>query len=134
MVPFITQTAAGIREKLNVFGGDYSTKDGTCIRDFIHVVDLAKAHIKALEYAKKMNDNYDYFNVGTGTGCSVLEVIKSFEKVSGVKLNYEVVGRRSGDIEKIYAENSKANTVLKWTAKKGLDEMMLSAWRWQQSL
>lgn len=134
LVPFITQTAVGIREKLNVFGGDYNTKDGTCIRDFIHVVDLAKAHIKALEHCSLMKSNYNYFNIGTGSGYTVLEVIKSFEKVSGVNLNYEIVGRRAGDIEKIYAETSKANDVLKWKAEKTLDEMMSSAWKWQQSL
>jgi UDP-glucose 4-epimerase len=134
LVPYITQTAAGLREKLNVFGGDYNTRDGTCIRDFIHVVDLAKAHICALEYAKSMNSNYDFFNVGTGKGYSVLEAIASFEKVSGLKLNYKIVEKRSGDIEKIFAETSKANSVLKWKAEKGLDEMMLSSWKWQQTL
>lgn len=134
LVPFITQTAAGIREKLSVFGGDYETKDGTCIRDFIHVVDLAKAHIKALEFCDSMEANYDYFNVGTGSGYSVLQVIQSFEKVSGVKLNYDIVARRAGDIEKIFAETSKVNNVLKWKAEKTLDEMMSSAWKWQQTL
>jgi UDP-glucose 4-epimerase len=134
LVPYITQTAAGLREKLNVFGGDYNTKDGTCIRDFIHVVDLAKAHICALEHAKSMDSSYDFFNVGTGKGYSVLEAISSFERVSGLKLNYEIVEKRSGDIEKIYAETSKANSVLKWKAERGLDEMMLSSWKWQQTL
>lgn len=134
LVPFITQTAAGIREKLNVFGGDYNTPDGTCIRDYIHVVDLAKAHISALEFAGKMEGNYDFFNVGTGKGYSVLEVIKSFESVSGLSLNYEIVDRRAGDIEKIYADTSKVNNVLGWKAKLGLDDMTRSAWEWQKSL
>ncbi|SNS56545.1 UDP-galactose 4-epimerase [Ekhidna lutea] len=134
LVPFITQTAAGIREKLNVFGGDYNTHDGTCIRDYIHVVDLARAHIAALEHSKGMPENYDFFNAGTGKGYSVLEVIKSFEKVSGVKLNYEIVDRREGDIEKIFADTTKVNDVLGWTAEKNIDDMMQSAWNWQKSL
>ncbi|MEP0986304.1 UDP-glucose 4-epimerase GalE [Ekhidna sp.] len=134
LVPFITQTAAGIREKLNVFGGDYDTPDGTCIRDFIHVVDLAKAHVAALEYVEEMPENYDVFNVGTGNGYSVLEAIKSFEKVSGINLNYEIVDRRPGDIEKIYADTKKVNGVLGWKAERDLDDMMKSAWKWQKSL
>ncbi|MEP1034529.1 UDP-glucose 4-epimerase GalE [Ekhidna sp.] len=134
LVPFITQTAVGIREKLSVFGGDYNTPDGTCIRDYIHVVDLAKAHIAALEYIENMNESYDIFNAGTGTGHSVLEVIKSFEKVSGVNLNYEIVGRRLGDIEKIFADTKKINSVLKWNAECDLDTMMQSAWEWQKKL
>lgn len=134
LVPFITQTAAGIREKLHVFGGDYDTPDGTCIRDYIHVVDLAQAHVAALEYTEKMSVNYDFFNVGTGKGYTVLEVIQSFEKVSGQSLNYEIVARRAGDIEKIYADTSKVNNVLGWKATKGLDQMMESAWKWQLSL
>lgn len=134
LVPFITQTAAGIREKLSVFGGDYDTPDGTCIRDFIHVVDLAKAHIAALEYSVKMSNNYDFFNVGTGNGYSVLQAIQSFEKVSGVNLNYEIVDRRPGDIEKIYADTSKVNSILNWKAENGLDSMMWSAWEWQKTL
>ncbi|WP_425390062.1 UDP-glucose 4-epimerase GalE [Ekhidna sp.] len=134
LVPFITQTAAGIREKLNVFGGDYNTPDGTCIRDYIHVVDLANAHIAALEHAEKMDTNYDMFNVGTGKGNSVLEVITSFEKVTGVKLNYEIVDRRPGDVEKIYADTKKVNTVLGWKSERDLDNMMKTAWEWQKSL
>ncbi|WP_421764136.1 UDP-glucose 4-epimerase GalE [Ekhidna sp.] len=134
LVPFITQTAAGIREKLNVFGGDYDTPDGTCIRDFIHVVDLAKAHVAALEYLEEMPKNYDVFNVGTGNGYSVLEAIKSFEKASGINLNYEIVDRRPGDIEKIYADTKKVNGVLGWKAERDLDDMMKSAWKWQKSL
>lgn len=134
LVPFITQTAAGIREKLSVFGGDYNTPDGTCIRDYIHVVDLAKAHVSALEYSEQMNENYEFFNVGTGKGNSVLEVIKSFESITGLSLNYEIVERRSGDIEKIYADTKKVNQVLGWEATLGLDEMMRSAWEWQKTL
>ena len=134
LVPFITQTAIGIREKLNVFGGDYNTPDGTCVRDYIHVVDLAMAHIEALKYCRSMELNYDFFNVGTGHGNSVLEVIKSFEKVSSQKLKYEIVDRRPGDVEKIYADTTKVNDVLGWQAEKDLDEMMLSAWNWQKTL
>lgn len=134
LVPFITQTAMGLREKLRVFGDNYNTPDGTCIRDYIHVVDLAKAHIAAMKYCKSMENNYDFFNVGTGKGYSVLEVIKSFVKVSGEKLNYEIVDRRPGDVEKIYADTTKVNEVLGWSSKIELDEMMLSAWNWQKSL
>lgn len=134
LMPFITQTAAGIREKLSVFGGDYQTKDGTCIRDYIHVVDLAKAHLSALEYANRMNMNYDFFNVGTGNGYSVLEVINSFEAVSQMKLPFEVVDRRPGDVEKIFADTKKANEVLGWKAELSIDDMTGSAWKWQESL
>lgn len=134
LVPYITQTGAGIREKLSVFGGDYNTADGTCIRDYIHVVDLAKAHIAALEYSESMDSNYDFFNVGTGKGHSVLEVINSFEKVSGQNLSYEIVERRSGDIEKIYADTTKVNNLLGWNSEHDLDSMMLSVWEWQKNL
>ncbi|MEQ9468755.1 MAG: UDP-glucose 4-epimerase GalE [Ekhidna sp.] len=134
LVPFITQTAAGIREKMRVFGGDYNTPDGTCIRDYIHVVDLAKAHISALEYSERMEANYDFFNVGTGKGYSVLDVIKSFEKVSGTKLNYEIVDRRPGDVEQIFADTKKVTNVLGWRAELDLDTMVKSAWEWQKTL
>lgn len=134
LVPFITQTAVGVREKLSVFGGDYNTPDGTCIRDYIHVVDLAKAHISALEYLEKAKRNYDFFNVGTGVGYSVLDVINSFEKVSGVNLNYEIIERRAGDVEQIFADTQKINQTLGWSAELDLDAMMRSAWKWQQSL
>ncbi len=134
LVPFITQTAAGVRSMLKVFGGDYNTSDGTCIRDYIHVVDLAKAHIRALSHCDQMGSNYDFFNVGTGTGSSVLEVIHSFEKVSGVKLNYEIVDKRPGDVEKTYADTSKAAKILGWESEHDLDSMMSSAWKWQQEL
>ncbi len=136
LVPFITQTAAGIREQLSVFGGDYNTKDGTCIRDYIHVVDLAKAHVKALNWLEKKQDNsfYDVFNVGTGQGNSVLEAIQAFEKASGQKLNYKIVDRRPGDVEKVYGDVSKANTELGWQAELTIEDAMADAWRWQQAL
>jgi len=133
LVPFITQTGIGMREQLSVFGDDYPTSDGTCIRDYIHVVDLAKAHVIALQrlIVGKNVSNYEVFNLGTGTGSSVLEVIKSFEKVSGKKLNYKIVDRRSGDIISAYANTEKANKVLGWKAASTLDEAMKSAWDWE---
>ena len=136
LVPFITQTGMGVREQLSVFGDDYPTKDGTCIRDYIHVVDLAKAHVVALERLMngKNQDNYEVFNVGTGTGSTVLEVIKSFEKVSGKKLNYKIVDRRPGDITSAYADTTKANKVLGWKAESTLDEAMKSAWLWEEKI
>ncbi|MEP5612426.1 MAG: UDP-glucose 4-epimerase GalE [Cyclobacteriaceae bacterium] len=134
LVPYITQTAVGIRESLSVYGGDYETQDGTCVRDYIHVVDLAKAHIKALNYCDQMQESYDFFNVGTGSGSTVLQVINSFEKVSGQQLNYKIVNRRPGDIEKTYADTSKANSVLNWKAERDLDDMMKTAWEWQKTL
>lgn len=136
LVPFITQTAYGLREELSVFGDDYPTVDGTCIRDYIHVVDLAKAHVVALE--RLLNDdnksNYETFNLGTGKGSSVLEVIKSFEKVTGLNLNYKIADRRAGDIISAYADTSKANNVLGWKAKLTLDDAMKSAWEWEQNI
>lgn len=134
LVPFITQTAIGIRKELSVFGDDYPTPDGTCIRDYIHVVDLAKAHLIALErlLKEKNTDNYEVFNVGTGTGSSVMEVIQSFERVSGVPLNYKIVARRSGDIVSAYADTEKANKILGWQAESALDDAMRSAWEWEQ--
>jgi len=136
LIPYITQTAMGIRESLSVFGGDYDTPDGTCIRDYIHVVDLAKAHIKAIErmLGGKSAGRYEVFNIGTGAGYSVLDIIKSFERVSGVRLNYRITLRRAGDIEKIWADPSKANKALGWTAEENLDSMMSSAWAWQKKL
>ncbi|NJO90136.1 MAG: UDP-glucose 4-epimerase GalE, partial [Chloroflexia bacterium] len=135
LLPFITQTAYGIREQLSVFGEDYSTPDGSCIRDYIHVVDLAKAHIVAIErlIERKNKSAYEMFNLGTGNGFSVFEVIKSFEKVSNSKLNYKVVARRAGDIEQIWADTTFANNELGWKAEKSLDEMTLSAWKWEQN-
>lgn len=136
LVPFITQTAIGLRKELSVFGNDYPTPDGTCIRDYIHVVDLAKAHVIALQRLLKFKNknNYETFNIGTGTGSSVLEVIQSFEKVSGQKLNYKITNRREGDVISAYANTTKANTELGWVAKSTLDDAMLSAWKWEQNI
>ncbi|MBT6236612.1 MAG: UDP-glucose 4-epimerase GalE [Bacteroidetes bacterium] len=134
LVPYITQTAAGIREQLTVFGDDYNTEDGTCIRDYIHVLDLAKAHVKALSYCDKMAERVDVFNVGTGNGNTVLEVIRAFETVNNLKLNYKIGPRRGGDIEKIFAETTKVNDVLGWTAQYDIKDMMQHAWAWQQGL
>jgi UDP-glucose 4-epimerase len=134
LVPFITQTAIGIREQLSVFGDDYPTPDGTCIRDYIHVVDLAKAHVVALKrlLENKNKSNFETFNLGTGTGSSVLEVIHSFERVSGEKLNYKIVSRREGDVISAYAETTKANKELGWKSGLNLDDAMRSAWNWEQ--
>ena len=136
LVPYLTQAAAGVRDKLVVFGDDYDTPDGTCIRDFIHVVDLARAHVKAIELLEKQTDaNYhDVFNVGTGRGNTVLELIKTFEEANGVKLNYTIGPRRPGDVEKIWAQSDKANTGLGWKAEKSLTESLRDAWRWQLKL
>lgn len=136
LVPFITQTAIGIREQLSVFGNDYPTPDGTCIRDYIHVVDLAKAHVIALKRLLKNQNasNYEVFNLGTGKGSSVLEVIKSFEKVSGKTLNYKIVDRRKGDVISAYADTQKANEELGWKAELSLDDAMRSAWKWEQMI
>lgn len=136
LVPFITQTAIGLREKLSVFGNDYPTPDGTCIRDYIHVVDLAKAHVFAMEriLAGKQEQNYEVFNIGTGQGSSVLEVIKCFEKVSGRALNYSIVERRAGDVVQAYADTRKANEVLGWKAESSLEDALSSAWAWEQKI
>lgn len=135
LMPYITQTAAGIRPVLHVFGNDYATPDGTPVRDYIHVCDLAEAHVCAMEYLEKGGFvGMDYFNLGTGQGYSVLEVIRSFERSTGIRLNYEVVGRREGDIEQIWANADKAERILSWKARRTLDEMTLSAWKWQESL
>jgi UDP-glucose 4-epimerase len=135
LVPFITQTAVGIREKLTVFGNDYNTPDGSCVRDYIHVMDLADAHVKALEYLFRQNDNfYDLFNVGTGNGNTVLEVIKTFENVSGRKLNYQIGARRPGDVEKVWASTDKINKVLGWQAKYSLEDSLRDSWNWQLKL
>lgn len=133
LMPFVTQTAIGIREELKVFGDDYDTPDGTPIRDYIHVTDLALAHIAALNRMIKENQKADYevFNIGTGKGYSVMEVISSFEKVSGRKLNYSIAGRREGDITKVWADTELANDELGWKAKRGIDEMVSSAWKWE---
>ncbi|MBU2940008.1 UDP-glucose 4-epimerase GalE [Lacinutrix sp. C3R15] len=136
LIPYITQTAGGIREQLSVFGDDYPTPDGTCIRDYIHVVDVAIAHVIALQrlLATKNEINFEVFNLGTGTGSSVLEVIESFERVSGEKLNYKIVARREGDVISAFADTQKANKYLGWKTELTLDDAMLSAWKWQQSL
>lgn len=136
LVPFITQTAAGLYPKLTVFGNDYPTVDGTNVRDYIHVVDLAEAHIVALERILdgKANDAYEVFNLGTGKGSSVLEVVKSFERVSGLKLNYELGPRRAGDVVAAYADTTKAREVLGWKTSRSLDEAVASAWNWEQKI
>ena len=136
LVPFLTQTAIGIREQLSVFGDDYNTPDGSCIRDFINVVDLAKAHVIAIAriLESKQAEPVEVFNIGTGVGLSVLELINGFEKATGVKLNYKIVGRRAGDIEKVWANPDKANNVLGWTAKETIEDTLLSAWKWQLKL
>ncbi|HSN48090.1 MAG TPA: UDP-glucose 4-epimerase GalE [Flavobacterium sp.] len=136
LVPFITQTGLGLRQELSVYGDDYPTSDGTCIRDYIHVVDLAKAHVIAMKRLldKENLDKVEIFNLGTGTGSSVLEVIHSFEKVSGNKLPYKIVDRREGDITSAYANTDKANDILGWKAESTLDEAMESAWKWEQKV
>ncbi|MBM3434865.1 MAG: UDP-glucose 4-epimerase GalE [Bacteroidetes bacterium] len=136
LVPFITQTAVGIRDYLSVFGNDYNTTDGTAIRDYIHVVDLAKAHVAAVNRLVKGRHKHkvEVFNLGNGIGFSVLEVIRSFEKMSGIKLNYKIVERRPGDVEKVWADTAFANTELGWKAEKNLDDMTLSAWKWELAL
>lgn len=134
LVPFITQTAYGLRKELKVFGNDYNTPDGSCIRDYLHVVDLAKAHVTAVKrlIENKNKTNYEVFNLGTGKGVSVLEAIKSFERVTGLKLNYQIAGRRAGDIEKIWADPSLANRELGWRTVSTLDESMKTAWEWEK--
>ena len=136
LIPYITQTAVGIRDELSVFGNDYNTKDGTAVRDYIHVEDLAKAHLKAFKFLFDLKEQniYEFFNVGTGTGYSVLDVVNSFEKVNNIKLKYSIKGRRDGDIEEIYSDITKSKKSLKWESKKSLDDMMSSAWRWQKNL
>jgi UDP-glucose 4-epimerase len=136
LVPFITQTAARKRDKLTVFGGDYNTPDGSCLRDYIHVVDVAVAHIKAMEYLSGKNEDtlYEVFNLGTGIGASVLELIKKFEKVTGVKLNYVIGPRRPGDVEKVYADPTKVNNALGWQTKYSMDEALLHAWEWEKKI
>jgi len=135
LVPYITQTAIGLRPYLRVYGNDYDTPDGTPVRDYLHVVDLAKAHVTALVRMinGKVKNNFEVFNLGTGQGYSVMQVIKSFEKVTGIKLNYKIVDRRPGDIEKIWADPALANNELGWKANKSLDEMMFSAWMWEKN-
>ena len=130
LVPIITETAIGKREQITVFGDDYDTPDGTCLRDYIHVVDLANAHVKALQYVTK-NKGKSAFNIGTGNGVSVLQAIHIFEKVNNIKVNYKIGPRRAGDVEKIYSDNTLSTNELKWKAQKTLDTAMLSAWKWE---
>lgn len=134
LVPFITQSAIGKRGSITVYGDDYNTPDGSCIRDYIHVVDLAKAHIAALkrQEAGKMQENFEIFNIGTGKGSSVLEVIGAFEKSTGVKLEYKIGARRSGDVEQVWGDVSKAENELNWKAELGLEDMLRSAWAWEK--
>ncbi len=135
LIPYVTQTAIGIREKLSVFGNDYDTPDGTCIRDYIYVVDLAKAHVKAMERVLDTDsDKLEVFNVGTGRGVSTKEIVDAFEKATGVKLNWQYAPRRAGDIEKVWANPEKANKVLGWKAETSLEDTLKSAWNWQQKL
>ncbi len=136
LVPFLTQTAIGIREKLSVFGNDYDTPDGSCIRDYINVVDLAKAHVVAMNriMEHKQDEKVEVFNIGTGRGLSVLELINAFEASTGVKLNYQIVGRRAGDIEKVWANPDRANKVLGWKAEETIEDTLRSAWNWQLRL
>lgn len=136
LIPYLTQTAIGIREKLSVFGDDYDTPDGSCIRDYIYVVDLAKAHVIAMDRIlnHKQKDKVEVFNIGTGRGLSVLELIKAFETTTGVKLNYQIVGRRAGDIEKVWANPAYANEELGWKAETSIEETLQSAWNWQLKL
>jgi len=135
LMPFITQTAIGIREHLSVFGDDYNTPDGSCIRDYIHVVDLAKAHVEAVRrlLENKNKAKFEMFNLGTGQGVSVLELVHTFEKVTGVKLNYKIVGRRAGDTEQVWADTAYANNELGWKAQSTLEETLKSAWDWEKS-
>jgi UDP-glucose 4-epimerase len=135
LVPFITQTAIGKREKLTVFGDDYDTADGSCVRDYIHVVDLAKAHVAALKLMEKPDfKGYDVFNIGTGNGSTVLQIINAFERVTGVKLKYEIGPRRDGDVEKVWGDVTKSSNKLHWKTELNIDDMMLSAWEWEKYL
>ena len=136
LLPFVTQTAAGLRQELKVFGNDYNTPDGSCIRDYIYVVDLAKAHVKAVErmLSGSSTEQVEVFNLGTGRGLSVLEILNTFMQVTGVKVPYQIVGRREGDIEQVWAEPNKANEVLGWKADTPIEDVLLSAWNWEQKL
>ena len=136
LIPYLTQTVAGIREQLSVFGDDYDTPDGTPLRDYIDVVDLAKAHVIAIKrlLEKKNKNNYEFFNIGTGSGVTVLQLIKAFEKATGEKVNYKIVGRRAGDIEKVWADTTLANNELGWKAQVPLEETLANTWRWQKRL
>lgn len=134
LVPFITQTAIGKREKITVFGNDYNTADGSCVRDYIHVVDLAKAHVAAIKRMEegKSESNFEVFNIGTGKGTTVLEIVQAFEKSTGEKLNYEIGPRRSGDVEQVYGDVTKSSQQLGWKAELNIEDMMRSAWEWEK--
>lgn len=136
LVPYITETAKGIRKELKIFGKDWNTKDGTCVRDYIHVMDIAEAHIAAVKRlsGKDKREIFEVFNLGTGTGYSVLEMVQSFQKVTQVKVPYSFAERRAGDVEAVYADTAKAKQVLGWEAKRSLDEMLLSAWKWENAI
>ena len=135
LIPYITQTAMGIRKQLTIFGNDYNTPDGTCVRDYIYVVDLAKAHVAAMRRVlDQETEPLEYFNIGTGKGESTLEIVETFEKVTGVKLNWKYGPRREGDIEKVWGNVDKANKVLAWKADTPLEKVLSSAWKWQQKL
>ncbi len=134
LVPYVTQTGIGIQKKLSIFGNDYPTPDGTCIRDYIHVVDLAKAHVVAMKRLIEENNtnNFEVYNIGTGKGTSVLEIVKTFERISGIKLNYSFEDRRAGDIVSAYADTSRANTVLGWKSELTIEDALYSAWEWEK--
>jgi len=136
LIPVITQTAIGKRQSMTVFGNDYSTPDGTCIRDYIHVVDIARAHVSSIDRLmnKKNKNKFEVFNLGTGKGNSVLETIHAFEKTTGVKLNFHIGPRRAGDVEKVWADTTLANKELQWKAERSLEDMMSSAWKWEKKL
>ncbi len=135
LVPYVTQTAAGVRKELTIFGDDYDTEDGTCVRDYIHVVDLAKAHLQALRKLETVMEksSYDIFNIGTGKGSSVLDVVKAFEKANGISIKYKIGPRRSGDITAVFANTTKANTELNWKSELGLEEALRSSWNWEKN-
>ena len=134
LIPFITQSAFGLRGQIQVYGDDYNTPDGTAVRDYIDVVDLAKAHIVAVERLinSKIKKPYEYFNLGTGEGISVLQIINSFEKSTGIKLDYKIIGRREGDVEKVWADTSYANSELGWKAETSLSDTLKYAWKWEE--
>ena len=135
LIPYVTQTAMGIREQLTIFGNDYDTPDGTCIRDYIYVVDLAKAHVAAMaRVLDQETEPIEYFNIGTGKGNSTLEIVTTFEEATGVKLNWKYGPRREGDIEKIWGDCTKANKVMGWKADTPLADVLRSAWKWQEKL
>jgi UDP-glucose 4-epimerase len=136
LIPYITETAAGIRKQLNVFGGDYQTHDGTCVRDYIHVVDLAKAHIAAISRLLSQSNEakLEVYNIGTGLGYSVLDIISAFEKATNIKINYQIVDRRPGDVEAVYADTTLAEQKLNWKTVLSIEDMMRSAWNWELAL